>query len=278
MTSRTTGRVQLRSLARRVTLDESSGAVCVCVQERGDRLCACPECRRTVPRYDKRTRPWRHLDSCQYKTIVSREIPRVECPEHGIRQIPVPWADSNATLTAQFEVSFIDWLKEASASAVARRCRLSWDAVDGVIARAVARGLARREVTSAEHISIDETSFQERHEHVTIVTDSTTGALLHVADARSTASREEFYSRQSQDQRDAIRSVSMDMWEPYVKATRVHLPYADLPAGRQATRSASTSTTSPRTSATLSTRSGEPNIESCPVRVTIACAAPGISG
>jgi len=151
----------------------------------------------------------------------------VECPEHGVRQIPVPWADSNATLTALCEVSLVEWIKEASASAVARRCRLSWDVIDGVIERAVARGLARRDTASAEHISIDETSFQKRHEYVTIVTDSTTGALLHVADARSTASLEEFYRQLSQDRREGIRSVSMNKWEASIKATRAHLPDAD---------------------------------------------------
>lgn len=39
----------------------------------------------------------------------------------------------------------IDWLKEASTSAVAKQCGLSWDEVDGVMQRAVERGLARRE-------------------------------------------------------------------------------------------------------------------------------------
>jgi len=60
----------------------------------------------------------RHIESC--------EIPRVECPEHGVHQLPVPCADSNATLTALFRVCLIQWLKEMSASAVARHCRLSF--------------------------------------------------------------------------------------------------------------------------------------------------------
>jgi len=36
----------------------------------------------------------------------------MECPEHGVRQLPVPWADSTATLTALCEVSLIDWPKD----------------------------------------------------------------------------------------------------------------------------------------------------------------------
>jgi len=88
-----------------VTLDEASGTASVIVHYRGERLCACPECGRTVRHYDERARSWRHLDGCQYKTIVSCEIPSVEYPKRSDHQIPVPWADSNATLTALFEVS-----------------------------------------------------------------------------------------------------------------------------------------------------------------------------
>jgi len=44
----------------------------------------------------------------------------------------------------------IEWLKEASFSAVARRFRLTWDEVDGIMARAVDRGLALRARCAAE--------------------------------------------------------------------------------------------------------------------------------
>lgn len=60
----------------------------------------------------------------------------------------------------------IDWLKAASVTAVARLFHLSWDAVDGVMQRAVRRGLARRQRTVAMRIGVDETSFQKRRRRV----------------------------------------------------------------------------------------------------------------
>ena len=38
-------------------------------------------------------RSWRHLDSCQCQTYLHARIPRVNCPEHGVRQVSVPWAE-----------------------------------------------------------------------------------------------------------------------------------------------------------------------------------------
>ena len=39
-----------------------------------------------------RRRSWRHLDTCQFKTLLVADVPRVECPEHGVvvEHVPVP--------------------------------------------------------------------------------------------------------------------------------------------------------------------------------------------
>jgi len=65
----------------------------------------------------------------------------------------------------------IGWLKEASIKAVSRPVGLAWDQIDGVMQRAVRRGLARRGAMRPTGIGVDETSFQKRHEPVTIVAD-----------------------------------------------------------------------------------------------------------
>jgi transposase len=105
----------------------------------------------------------------QYGTFVIAEIPRVQCEKPGIRQVAVAWSDPGSRFTAVFEALVIDWLREANVLAIARRLRLSWDQVAGIQKRAVVRGLARRESKPPTRIGVDETSFQKRHEYVTVV-------------------------------------------------------------------------------------------------------------
>ena len=62
----------------------------------------------------------------------------------------------------------IDWLKEASISAVSRLMGLSWNAVDGIMQRTVKRGFARRQEQTVAQIGVDETSFRRRHNYATI--------------------------------------------------------------------------------------------------------------
>jgi transposase len=110
----------------RVELDRTDGEVRVHLSL-GESKPKCPECDRPAPRYDTRHRRWRHLDTCQYRTILEVDVPRVECPEHGVHQVRVPWSEPGSRFTALFEALVIDWLQEASVSAVAHQLRVSWE-------------------------------------------------------------------------------------------------------------------------------------------------------
>nr|VFJ93868.1 MAG: zinc-finger of transposase IS204/IS1001/IS1096/IS1165 [Candidatus Kentron sp. LFY] len=158
----------------------------------GAKLC-CPIRGKESPGYDSRRRRWRHLDTCQYKTILDGNVPRVECPEHGVVTTWVPWAEPNSGFTAMFEALVIDWLKEGTTSAVSRLMGLSWNAIDGMMQRAVKRGLARRGKIRARRLGIDETAFKKRHDYVTIVSDQSGGKVLHVGSDRKKAGLKEWY-------------------------------------------------------------------------------------
>src|ERR1700691_5557563 len=75
-----------------VKLDEKGKSVDVVLQC-GDHTPVCPECGKSAPGYDRRERRWRHLDTCQFQTILVAQVPRVECEVHGVKQVRVPWAE-----------------------------------------------------------------------------------------------------------------------------------------------------------------------------------------
>ncbi|MEO0630118.1 MAG: ISL3 family transposase, partial [Planctomycetota bacterium] len=187
----------------------------------------CPECKAECGGQDRRERKWRHLDTCEYRTVIIADVPRVRCPEHGVRQVTVPWGDPGSRFTAAFEAYAIGWLLEAPVAAVSRRLRVSWDQVDGIMQRAVQRGLARRDELAPRRIAVDETSFRKRHDYVTVVTDIDTGAVRYVADNRRTESLMDFFDQFDPSELVEIEAVSMDMWKPYIAATAHFLPRAD---------------------------------------------------
>ncbi len=213
---------------RDVKLDVAGGEVRVTVAAKSGAPMSCPECGKACPGYDTRERSWRHLDTCQFKTILVADVARVNCAEHGVKQVRVPWAEPGSGFTALMEAVVIDWLRSlASIKAVAQQLRLSWDQVDGIMARAVARGLLRRTTVDVSRLGVDETSFQRRHEYVTIVTDLDGSVVLHVADDRKRESLDVFFRSLTVEQLDAIQVVAMDMWGPFISSASEHVPDAD---------------------------------------------------
>jgi transposase len=74
----------------------------------------CPECQQRCPKHDDRlTRTWRHLDVMQFTTYVHSQIPRIRCPEHGVKTLSVPWAEKNSRFTLLFESFAIRVLQAA---------------------------------------------------------------------------------------------------------------------------------------------------------------------
>ena len=207
-------------------LDEEQ-AVVVSVEMGPDAALLCPKCQGQGSRYDSRERRWRHLDTMQYRTILVADVPRVQCDEHGVVQIAVPWSDPKSRFTALFEALVIDWLKEASFSAVARQLSLSWDQVAGIQDRAVRRGLARRKKQRPRRIGVDETSFRKRAEYITVVNDLDRNRVLWIGDERKKQTLSAFYADLGPRGCARLESVAMDMWAPYISSTREHVPDAD---------------------------------------------------
>jgi transposase len=194
-----------------VALRLEDGEVDVFVSRSRRAALQCSACGRECPGYDTLERRWRHLDTCQYRTILIANLPRVKCKEHGIVRVAVPWAEPGSRFTLA-----IDWLHEASLSAVARLLALTWDEVDGIQGRAVKRGLERRKLSPPKRLGVDETSYQKRHEYVTLVADQQREVVLYVADDRKETSLDGFYAVLTPEDLTGIEVVCMDMWQAYI--------------------------------------------------------------
>lgn len=211
-----------------VELDVQSGEVHVYLDHRKEATWSCVECGKECPLHDHQAeRSWRHLDTCQFRTVLHAELPRTSCEEHGVRVVEIAWAEPYGRFTALFERLVIDWLLAASQQAVADRVGLSWDEVHGIMERAVKRGLKRREAEPIQYIGIDEKSFRKRHRYMTVVNDIDRGRVLYVAEDRKQASLDGFWPTLTKEQLNSIEGVAMDMWGPYINSTKKHLPKAD---------------------------------------------------
>lgn len=85
----------------RVELDLEAGEVQVYLEHKKTASWPCPECGQACPLHDHQPQPiWRHLDTCQYQTLLQAELPRTGCREHGVRVVEIPWAQPHGRFTA----------------------------------------------------------------------------------------------------------------------------------------------------------------------------------
>jgi transposase len=211
-----------------VQLSIKEGRVDVQLRHKEGLKWPCPECGKELSIYDHaEERTWRHLDTCQFQTLIHARVPRIDCDEHGVRQVKVPWAEPKSRFTLLMERLVIDVLRETATVEGARRLlNLSWDEVHGVMERAVDRGKDRKKRETKPLIGVDEKSFRRGHKYMTIVCDIAEGTVEHVSVGRSSESLEQYYSSLSAEERERIEAVAMDMWPAYISATEKWIPDA----------------------------------------------------
>lgn len=213
---------------RRVELDAQAGRVDVYIEHASGARFACPKCGELRAVYDHTAeRVWQHLDTCQYPTFLHVRLPRVSCPADGISQVSAPWAEGSSPFTLLFEGRVIDVLRVCDVQAAAALAGLTWDRVWAVIERAVSRGLSRKPHRLPSRIGVDEKSFAKRHRYETLVYDLDRGTVEHVTPGRSEESLAGYFRRFAPAELEQLSSVVMDMWEPYIQATRKAVPGAD---------------------------------------------------
>jgi transposase len=71
---------------------------------------------------------------------------------------------------------------------------------------------------------VDEKAFRKGFSYMTVVCDLNRSTVEHVAEDRKIESLGSYFESLTDKQRRKIQAVSMDMWEPYVQATREYLP------------------------------------------------------
>jgi transposase len=160
-------------------------------------------------------RTWRHLDLWQCTSWLHASMPRTDCPEHGVLRVSVPWSEPGSRFTMAFEERVILALQACkTVSGAETVMRISWDEAHGIMDRAVARGLRRRDDVEMPHLAVDEKS-HGRKKFVTILMDLARGVVHGTAPGRTKQSMLTLLDSLTPQQVNAVEAIAMDMHDPY---------------------------------------------------------------
>ena len=219
--------IKLPWFVNQVIMDEAAQRIDIYVDHERDIRVRCPECDTFYRMYDHAPeRVYRHLNTCQMETYIHVRPPRVNCPVHGVKQIDSEVGENGSDMTYAFESLIIRVAQECSIEATARLCGLSWDRGWNALERAVDRGRARKEHRIPSRIGVDEKSIAKGHKYESLVYDIDAGTVEFVWDDRGQESLERYYRQFTKEELSGVKAVAMDMWEPYIAATKAYVPDA----------------------------------------------------
>ena len=211
-----------------VVLDTEGKRVDIYIEHRSRVRFPCPTCEQFCSIYDHAPeREIRHLNICQMATYLHVRVPRVQCPDHGVQQITHGLAENNGTMTFEMESLVLDVSQECSVESTTRLLNIDWHTCWNIQERAVERGFSRKPHAIPERIGVDEKSFARGHKYETLVYNIDRGTVEHVCDDREQVSLESYYKRFTPEERAGVKAVAMDMWDPFIAATRAYVPDAE---------------------------------------------------
>lgn len=200
----------------------------------------CPECDRSgLKVHDTEEKTWRHLDFFEHQAYLTARVPRVECPEHKVRLVAVPWARPRSGFTLLFEALIMAMVREMPVATLAGLVGESDMRIWRVVHHYVDRAVEAQDLEGVERVGIDETSSRRGHEYVSVFADLDERRGVFCVEGRdheTVAAFSLFLETHGGDPAQ-VSEVCQDMSEAFLKGTLTHLPKAEITFDRYHVRS-----------------------------------------
>jgi hypothetical protein len=138
-----------------------------------------------VPVHDTEDKTWRHLDFFQYQAHLHAKLPRVRCPEHGVRQVMVSWARPGSGFTLLFEALLITFASAMPVTKVAAFTGEHDTRICRVLDHYVTAERAQLDFSGVERVGVDETAAARGQDYVSVFMDADAHRVLFASLCRA---------------------------------------------------------------------------------------------
>ena len=137
-------------------------------------------------------RQWRHLDTCQFETVLEAEVPSVKYADGRVEEVAVPWAERYSRVSKLMEAFVIRVLQAASSLQEAA------------------------------------TLFARGHKYATVLNDLSGSRVWKVVGGRKQVDADGVWDSLTQEQCEGVQAIAMDMWTAFENSAGEALPNAKI--------------------------------------------------
>lgn len=194
---------------------------------------ACPECERPGGVYDTADRTWRHLNFFQHKTFLHARQPRIECPDHGVKTIEVPWARPGAGFTLLMEAFILVLVQNGMTPKQAARLMDEHDTrLWRVLQHYVDKARGEADFSQVKVIGVDETSQAKGHQYISVFMDldEERRRVLFATEGKDAGTVKAFGEdlKAHGGKAKQIEEACLDMSGAFISGLTEHFPQAQL--------------------------------------------------
>ena len=200
--------------------------------ERGARF-ACPakDCAQGgCPLHDTTDKTWRHLDFFQHKAFLHARLPRVRCPQHGVRQVSVPWARPGSGFTMLFEALVCSFAAAMPMAKVAQMTREHDTRIWRVVEHHVHAARDQLDCSGVRRVGMDETSAAKGQDYISIFADLDARKVIFATEERCAQTVARFAADLTAHggDPDKVTDTSSDMSTAFISGISQYLPNATM--------------------------------------------------
>ena len=200
--------------------------------DRGARfVCPAKDCAHTsCPVHDSVEKTWRHLDFFQHKAFLHARLPRVRCPEHGVRQISVPWARPGSGFTLLFEALVLSFATAMPVAKVAAMTAEHDTRIWRVLEHHVLAARDQLDCSGVHRVGMDETSARKGQDYISIFADLDARRVIFATEDRSADTVARFAADLAAHGGDPekVTDTSSDMSTAFISGISQYLPNATM--------------------------------------------------
>jgi transposase len=198
-------------------------------------VAVCPRCgKATAGGYDHKDRCVRHLDIWGMRTFVHFPQRRFDCEVCGKPFTEtLEWIDPKRRQTRAYEAHIYQRAQKTPRKHVALQERLNESTVLDIFKKWAKESTRQPRRRGVRVLGVDEISLRKRHkQYALVLSDLERRAVIDVLPNRQKDTLEKWLDDLTEEERRAIKVVSIDMWKPYRQAVRKKLPHAEIVADR----------------------------------------------
>lgn len=219
---------RVRIIKQAVFSESAISQITAVPDQRYDPIChICGNRAQRISRYEKRAIRDLNLGSmrvwitCSYRKIVCTSCNRIVVED-------LEFFELYSRVTRRLALSIHELCKVLTVNDVAKHFGINWKTVKAIDKYFLEQHHGKTDYEDLRILAVDEIAISKGHRYLTVVLDYLSGRVVWTGKDRTKETLGDFFAGMTQEQRQAIEAIAMDMWDPYIHAIKNYVPHVKI--------------------------------------------------